>query len=356
MDKKLDDGEHREYYEDRSLKAVYTIQDGKKEGTYTLYEKNSDRIILTEEYEGGKLHGKSSKYRYGRLEVTETYDHGTLTEKRWDDNHYETYKDGQLDHVICKTWRTDIDMQYKNGKEYNGTHYSETREGGRDGSDYKVEYTLVKGKYHGKYINDYDRVVANYDMGVLDGDYKASPYDGNVKVGVYKQGKFTGTVTSKDRKTVEKWGDGNLDCVTTYAYATRDRDGKTTRGDIVSEIRPNGTCVEYERGVLVKRYEQKNGKKEGTYEEFDPKGWRRTEAQYIGGKLNGFYKEFNSDGTVAERRFYRDGKDITALRNILMQEAAKNVSSTEGVAPKRSKLDKAIIGIKARIKSKKSKE
>lgn len=30
MAKKLPDDEHREYYEDRFLKAVYTIKDGKK--------------------------------------------------------------------------------------------------------------------------------------------------------------------------------------------------------------------------------------------------------------------------------------------------------------------------------------
>ena len=112
----LYDGEHREYYEDRSLKAVYTLKDGKKDGTYTVYEQNSDKIKLTEEYSNGELHGKRIEYSWGHTLVTETYDHGIITERRWDDDHYETYENGQLNHVFEKNNHSDIDMYYKDIK------------------------------------------------------------------------------------------------------------------------------------------------------------------------------------------------------------------------------------------------
>ncbi|MBP3545499.1 MAG: hypothetical protein J6K16_00005, partial [Alphaproteobacteria bacterium] len=98
MAKRLPDGEHREYYEDRSLKAVYTIKDGKREGTYTEYAQNSDRVVLSEEYRGGVLHGERVEYESysDRPKLKESYENGNLTERRWSDSHYETYEDGKL--------------------------------------------------------------------------------------------------------------------------------------------------------------------------------------------------------------------------------------------------------------------
>ena len=370
MAKRLPDGEHREYYEDRSLKAVYTLKDGKKEGTYTVYEQNSDAIKLTEEYSNGELHGKRIEYSWGHHRVTETYDHGTITERRWGEDHYETYENGQLNHVFEKNNHSDIDMYYKDGKEYEGSHYRRRQD--RDGYNFPIKYTVKEGKYDGEYVDMIKDIRINYDMGVLHGKYYAVQEDGSIKEGEYNQGRFTGTITSKDRrtiehvnghnrqftgtvtskdgKTLENWVDGSLECITTYKSAKKDWYGNvTSREGIISEIRPNGTCVEYSNGTPIKRYEQKNGKKDGLYEEFDPRGWVKVEAQYKNGELNGTYKEYNSDGTVASRRFYKDGKDITPQRKVLMKAAKENVQSTEGVSPRQSKLKKTTLAIKMAI-------
>lgn len=374
------DGEHREYYEDRSLKAVYTIKDGKKEGTYTEYAQNSDRVILTEEYQGGELHGERIEYNYsGNPSQKETYEHGTITERRKFDSHSkdyeycETYRDGELYHLRDKRWSTDIDMYYKDGEEYNGTHYHTIRVGGKDGDDYATMYTLKDGKYHGRYYDELAGVDVNYDMGVLHGKYSVRLKDGSLKEGEYNRGEFvgtitsrdglrveqvgenntqfTGTITSKDGLTVESWVDGKLELTTTYESAKINHwSGKVeSHGRVTSEVRPNGECSEYRNGILVKKYEQKDGVKDGKYEEFDPNGWTRAEGQYKDGKLNGFYKEYNSDGTVASRRFYKDGKDMTPQREVMRKAAEEYVSSTEGVAPRRTKLQKAGVAIKMAI-------
>ena len=373
---KTSDGEHRDYYEDRSLKAVYTVKDGKREGTYTEYAQNSDAVRLTEEYSGGELHGRRIEYDWnGAPTVTETFEHGTIAERRWSDEqsdeHYEIYQGGELYHLVDKSWRRDIDMYYKDGKEYEGTHSHIDRVGGRDGDNYVVRYTLKEGKYHGEYFDEYEGTQINYDMGVLHGKYKARLKDGSLKEGEYEQGQFSGTVTSRDGLKVEKiekdkcvsatvtskdglivesWIDGKLDCVTTYE-AVDWYYGEKKRGNIASEIRPDGECVEYENGVPVKRYQQKGGVRDGRYEELDPKGWVRAEGQYRAGELQGFYKEYNSDGSVASRRFYKDGEDVTPQREILQQAAREHVFSTDEVAPKQSKFKKAKLAVKMAMAS-----
>ena len=63
------------------------------------------------------------------------------------------------------------------------------------------------------------------------------------------------------------------------------------------------------------------------------------------GQLNGFYTEYNSDGTIAKQRLYRDGTDITDKYAKLKEAARKNVSDKVGeVHGKQSGLKKAFIG------------
>jgi antitoxin component YwqK of YwqJK toxin-antitoxin module len=49
--------EKREYYDDRSLKAVYTLEGKKKHGKYTEYFENSDTIKIAANYDHGVLDG-----------------------------------------------------------------------------------------------------------------------------------------------------------------------------------------------------------------------------------------------------------------------------------------------------------
>ncbi|MBP3546246.1 MAG: hypothetical protein J6K16_03835, partial [Alphaproteobacteria bacterium] len=257
-------------------------------------------------------------------------------------------EDGKLTRLV----RGSMDMSYKNGKEYDGHHISSKCYGDpRDGDIWYFEYTLKEGKYHGSYRDDEAGIYATYNMGVLHGKYSARLKDGSLKEGEYNRGEFVGTITSRDGLTVESWVDGKLELTTTYESAKINHwSGKVeSHGRVTSEVRPNGECSEYRNGILVKKYEQKDGVKDGKYEEFDPNGWTRAEGQYKDGKLNGFYKEYNSDGTVASRRFYKDGKDMTPQREVMRKAAEEYVSSTEGVAPRRTKLQKAGVAIKMAI-------
>ena len=83
------------------------------------------------------------------------------------------------------------------------------------------------------------------------------------------------------------------------------------------------------------------------YQEVDSKGQVRLEAKYSNDKLDGFYTKYNRDGTIAEQKLYRDGKDITARYAKLKEFAAQNISEEKGVIkPKQSKMKKMLIGAK----------
>lgn len=339
-DRVLEDGEHREYYEDRSLKAVYTIKQGKKDGTYTEYYKNSKTVKLTEEYLEGRLHGK----RKGNdVSGTEIYEHGILTERRWNSNRYEIYKNGELYRDVSKRERQFIDMCYKDGKEYDGIHYQDSENYGPYGDYYmpELKYTLKDGKYHGEYIDEKNNVRANYDMGVLHGECCIEEKDGSIRKGNYNQGKFTGNIVSEDKGRVEDWVDGVLDSVTTY-------NGDYRRSGVISKIRPNGLCFEWQ-DTVKEEYEQKDGVKNGGYKKFDHQGWLREEGSYREGQLNGYVTEYNSDGTVASRSYYKDGKNLTERMNMLKDAGEKNVASSDRCVPKQSKVQKAILAMKMRL-------
>ena len=75
--------EKRKYYLDRSLKAVYFIdENGQKQGTYTEYERNTSKVLRKIEYKDGKVwNGKVDTgkgyivYRNGENAEIEKYSH-----------------------------------------------------------------------------------------------------------------------------------------------------------------------------------------------------------------------------------------------------------------------------------------
>ena len=357
----LPDGEHREYNEDRVLKAVYTVKDGKIEGEYKEYDPRYSREhpVIVDNYKNGKLHGICKEYYGGSDYAESVYDNGVLQSKRTRYCGFESeqkYENGVLVHEVKRYGDKVItDMEYRDGKRYNG-FYNESTYVGINKDFKEVKYQVKDGKYQGEYIDTLDGVgvVAHYEDGVLHGEYR-DDHGSEIKTGSYYYGKFTGTVERDKGYTVEHHKDGELECTEFYERSN----SWDSKRDLVARIRENGECKEFgEKGTII-RYQQKNGVKDGTYEVLDSDGrWVRESGTYKNGKLNGVYREFNSDGTVAARRFYKDGEDITPQQEVLRAAAAKNVNkeNKEGkVNPKQSKIKKAQVALEMKMAEVKNK-
>lgn len=364
----LTDGEHREYYDDNSLKCVYQVKNGKKNGSYVEYFTNSKEIKTEANYKDGVLEGETKEYSGGRLVKKQNYHNGRLHGEQMSLGYYsETitqYDNGEIkrekvSYNIDGKTELRTDMVYRDGKEWSG--FRKVFESAAHGDiEKRKEYRMENGKLDGPYYeyrcnfyndNTNREITANYSAGVLQGPYEENK-DGVVKKGVYENGQFSGTETrglQRDKVSVGNYENGELVCTTLSQPSEYDR-----KPQLVSEIRPNGKCIEYEYGKPVKRYEQKNGKKNGKYEELDrSEGWVRVSASYQDGELNGFYRELRSDGTVAKQLYYKNGEDITERYTKIKGAAASNVDESTGkdrkVHPKQSKLSKAVLGLRLRM-------
>lgn len=357
----LPDGEHREYNEDRVLKAVYTVKDGKIEGEYKEYDPSYSREnpVVVDNYKDGKLHGVCKKCYGSNNYVESVYDNGVLqsrTVRNYERESVQKYENGKMIHEVVRDGDKVIsDMEYRDGKFYNG-FYNYSGYVGINKDLKEVKYQVKDGKYQGEYVDTLEGngVVAHYEDGVLHGKYRSSR-DSEVKEGTYYQGKFTGTHIKNNGNEIEFYRDGELDCTEFYEQSS----GWNSKKHLVARVRENGECKELGKNGTIIRYQQKNGVKDGTYEVLDADGrWVRESGTYKNGKLNGVYREFNSDGTVAARRFYKDGEDITPQQEVLRAAAAKNVNkeNKEGkVNPKQSKIKKAQVALEMKMAGVKNK-
>lgn len=337
-------GERREYDENRFLKAVYEVKDGQKHGKYTEYSKDAN-IIVEANYNQGELDG-IYKERYKEC----VYEKGVLRLEKTSASKRTFDEKGILTH------NTDFneDMEYKDGKKWEGeVHFSRSD---RDGLIEKENYHIKNGVKDGKYSywNDSGKEIsAEYKDGVLHGPYKSTTRN-TVQEGVYNEGNFTGIITEttfgqesfkhEKQTVVGKYENDRL--VDSSCYVT-DRNGNVLLSRFVKqtpvgmdriEVRPDGSQI---------KYLQNCDKKEDIYQEVDSKGQVRLEAKYSNNKLDGFYTKYNSDGTIAEQKLYRDGEDITARYAKLKEFAAQNISEEKGVIkPKQSKVKKMLIGAK----------
>lgn len=363
------DGEYREYYDDNSLKSIVQIEGGKKNGSYVEYFQNSNSIKVEANFKDGLLDGEKREFGLnGKLIQKQNYKNGNLHGEQvsygYLDNTFSLYDNGQIKQEkvihtlggISEVW---TNMIYKDGKEWSGFR-KESVSSAHGDMEKKKEYSVKEGKLDGPFYeyhyNCYNadihtEVTANYSSGELTGSYKE--FDkGDIKEGSYKNKQFSGTETihlKGRRKSVSDYKDGELVC-TTLSEANK----FTGKNEVISEIRPNGACIEYDDGIPVKLYEQKDGKKNGKYEELDKyEGWVKTSASYLDDKLNGFYRELRSDGTIAKQLYYKDGEDITKRYETIKGAAALNVDESTGkerkVNPKQTKLSKAVLAMKLRL-------
>ena len=126
----LADGEHREYYNDNSLKCVYQVKNGKKTGPYVEYCTNSSNIKIEANYKDGVLDGEKKEYNiYGKLTEKQNYKNGLLHGEQMSFGYYsETstlYDNGEIkrekvSYNIDGKTELRTDMQYRDGEEWSG--------------------------------------------------------------------------------------------------------------------------------------------------------------------------------------------------------------------------------------------
>lgn len=457
--------EKRDYYSDRSVKSVYLVdKHGKKQGEYTTYEQNSDKVKETGKYVDDVV-------RYSKRGNEETfYDEEGKKEK--------VLKDGKL----CQ--------EYKDGKPWNGNfvsvneNYDEYGDGGSvvksgifkdgklyDGSwitrNHSSSYIAYRGRVHWDsekeipYMNGEPNgdasfrsytdnelsaeAKAQYVDGVLNGDYKSEgcfvfldEYIGQFNVyighktdklllerlpkevsntyihwlenasaeGKFTNGKFSGHIHGKHCYSTydAQYEDGKLtsltkkngnsgelkykciydgDKIISLDYCNPKSHGEKEEihikckydGDKLVEMdcngekitltyngnehvatdvfngphhkheEKNGKCYSKMGDVVTEEYSTNNWEKEGTYRKYNNvKGWLEQEADYKDGKLNGIYKEYNSDKTVAALKHYNDGTEDTATylkarerREVLRKIVAEKIDERDAKNPNAKK-------------------
>lgn len=179
--------EERDYYSDRSVKSVYLVdKQGKKQGEYTTYEQNSDKVKETGKYVDDVV-------RYSKKGNEETfYDAEGKKEKVFINGElYQEYKDGKLWNGEIKGYeefegkKQYLDGIFKDGKLYGNSYYRQydpntgaervTRIDYEDGKkNGKASYTGAPTKAKAQYVKAKAQYAkAQYVDGVLNGDYKS---------------------------------------------------------------------------------------------------------------------------------------------------------------------------------------
>lgn len=390
--------EKREYYKDRSLKAVYSVDEqGRKQGERKVYQKNNSEPELTETYIDDKIMKKV--YANGDYETFD--ENGNLLHRK------RTKKSENL--LSDKGKQVSLDMSYKDGNEWTGTKEIQKLRDGRIVSSEKFE--LLEGVKHGKYIyKNYAKdksEIAYFDKGVLHGEYQCSIFppkcfnleylkvaeyaseqgydrysNGGFIDGYFTKGVFSGEILAKATNEM-----GTLSDVLTYKYSDNqltevqyerttirkfDQGKETYKLTNKEEIsKPlNGQCFRKKRwreedgwnwkwnSKLLEEWEQKDGKKHGLCKKYNEKGWLESETPYVDGKKHGFEKLYNSDGTVAKIKYWQNGTDCTnkynRLKNIASKriEKEKQIEAATGVKtrlPKMSKFEKTAAVVREKL-------
>ena len=73
----LPNGEFKEYYDDGKLRVVYTLEDGRMQGTSTHYFEDGETVSMTISNKDGKRHGEVKAYsRDGKLQEIAEFENG----------------------------------------------------------------------------------------------------------------------------------------------------------------------------------------------------------------------------------------------------------------------------------------
>ena len=402
--------EKREYHPNRSLKTVYFVDEqGRKQGEAKTYGKDNS---LDPEYIETYVNGKRRKIAYANGEY-ETFDENGNTL-------YKKYKKRTVNWIIERGKETIVDMSYLDGKEWTGTKEVTKLSGMALWAVSSEKYELLEGKMHGEYkYHEYggnkNSETAHFNNGVLDGSYNCSRFYPKflnlIKVGVdlveipqlcekqghngmyfswgiidgfFNKGIFNGEV----RVIADCESGRNVDAeqliykIVDNKLAEIQEEGKTIRkydqGNEIYRLTKNeeinqplnGKCFKKKRwfegdyyggewkDTIIEKWEQKDGKKHGSYKKYNEKGWLEVEAQYKNGKKHGFEKLYNSDGSIAGMKYWQNGRDCTAKYNRLKNIASKRIEKEKQIEeetgiktrfPKMSKFEKTAAVVKEKL-------
>ena len=408
-------GLHRktDYYKDHSIKAVYFVDEqGQKQGEYVEYEPNSRRKV--------KFKGKyvDNILRQREYPKSEEYPGGIVEEL----DKYGKVERVIEEYSNVRGKSKNIDLYYKEGKPWQGKHIekigdvTEKPVTNRPGVEPKkeakcFEHHYENGNLTGHWLEegrngyfDFEghlerdekfKESANFQDGVLQGDYEASSdnskhrfkfvdlkkfvtinpdfYDISIS-GHFNAGVFSGEIrvgSEGRREPASKCliKDGALTYSKEYhrfkelLVERKYEDGKKVQETISGcncEIRMNGPCWKKSlwSGSLEK-WEQKDGKKHGLYQKYNSEDWLEKEIQYQNGKKHGYETKYNRNGTIASRKYFKNGVDCTLVHNAIQNawkkvaakrvEKEKQIEAETGVQthlPKMSKREKTAAIVK----------
>ncbi len=291
---------------------------------------------------------------------------------------YET-GDGFSGSLYC--YERAYDMNFKAGKEYNGSYDSGENYDGNTCS-YHVKQGKLTGNFQssGKkvYYENGLKVGASYrgvgfetwsynEAGQLNGLNIAKNDRGQiVKECTYKRGKLDGRYFEAqeyiNKRTIkctyiedklegeyfEEANDTKIEC----SYKEGKLDGKyvkfsskNNQKETEKEYKDgklNGICIEYdEYGFKTVESTYKNDVLDGPYKEYFRNGKPKCEGTYTNGKKNGFWKTYADNGDLIEMRRFENGKDVTERYNKLKKIASKRIDKEKAI--------EAETGVKTRL-------
>ena len=323
------------YYGNGSVKSVYYLdQSGQMQGEYIEYELGTNKVIKRQNWVEGKCRYSQEISPTGKIIETFYDELGRPTKVDHDGHTVKDFKDGlpfngphnlewkiQNGNAVCNEAGL-----YKDGKKQ-GIFVFKCNQGGYGNSKEEVSYVngILQGRYFGQNCTRLLTQETAYIPELVDTDFfamNAFIQEGVKATGVFDKGLFTGEVREYDKEFLsfkngkmvhaekhdEPEGDQTWDCVYKDNYLVSIKHVIKGRDTLVHDIKVDGECTLTRNRIIVEKYTNKNGQKNGLYQKFNNKGKLEEEAQYQNNELNGIRKIYNNNGLLMVEAEYKNNK------------------------------------------------
>ncbi|SNW62457.1 MORN-repeat protein, partial [Orpheovirus IHUMI-LCC2] len=272
----------------KQIKDKYTYKMDKKDGAFTEYN-ILGKVLREGEYKNSVLHGKVT------INYTNRYDSNKNVIVSANANEREEINIADVDRIVFTNGYVRISEYvngFKTGKEH--IYYKDIL---------SCQLTYKMNMLHGECMTYYDN--GNIDKkwicinGVLDGEY----------IKLYKNGKM-------EQNRYYRKGDRQGEYRSFHENGNYKEHGIvgiksgewTDDGKLVELIYHNGTCYRYHKnGIPSCVYTQKDGKIEGIYRIFRDDGTLASEWEYFKNNRHGKCLEYDIYGNITRIKEFRDG-------------------------------------------------